>query len=49
MKIDDKNKFSYSENEEFDNLSEFDIEHEAQQVVPARHVVRELPAYEKPP
>ena len=48
MKIDDKNKFSYSENEEFEDLSEFDIEEEAEEVVPAREVVREVAAYEEP-
>lgn len=48
MKIDDKNKFSYSENEEFEDLSEFDIEEEAEEVVPAPQVVREVAAYEEP-
>lgn len=48
MKIDDKNKFSYSENEEFEDLSEFDIEEETEEVVPAREVVREVAAYEEP-
>lgn len=48
MKIDDKNKFSYSENEEFEDLSEFDIEGEAEEVVPAPQVVREVAAYQEP-
>ncbi len=48
MKIDDKNKFSYSENEEFEDLSEFDIEEKAEEVVPAPQVVREVAAYEEP-
>lgn len=50
MKIDDKNKFSYSENEEFEDLSEFDIEEE-QEVAPTQ-VVRETEAnnaYEQAP
>lgn len=46
MKIDDKNKFSYSENEEFEDLSEFDIEEE--EFVPANDVVNEAAAYEEP-
>lgn len=48
MKIDDKNKFSYSENEEFEDLSEFDIEEEAEEFVPANDVVNEAAAYEEP-
>lgn len=48
MKIDDKNKFSYSENEEFEDLSEFDIDEELDQPVPAKEVVREVAAYEEP-
>ncbi len=48
MKIDDKNKFSYSENEEFEDLSEFDIEEEAEEFVPANDVVNEVAAYEEP-
>lgn len=49
MKIDGKNKFSYNENEEFEDLSEFDIEEE-QEVAPTE-VVREQtaqqPVYEE--
>lgn len=48
MKIDDKNKFSYSENEEFEDLSEFDIDEELDQPAPAPEVVREVAAYEEP-
>ena len=51
MKIDGKNKFSYNENEEFEDLSEFDIEEE-QEVAPTE-VVREQtaqqPVYEEEP
>lgn len=47
MKLDDKNKFSYSENEEFEDLSEFDID-EAEEVADANEVVREVAAYEEP-
>lgn len=48
MKIDDKNNFSYSENEEFEDLSEFDIKEEVEEVAPAVEVVREVAAHEEP-
>lgn len=52
MKIDGKNKFSYSENEEFEDLSEFDIEEE-REVAPTEVVreteARETPVYEEAP
>lgn len=48
MKIDDKNKFSYSENEEFEDLSEFDIAEETEQPSRVEEEVREVAAYNQP-
>ncbi len=48
MKIDDKNKFSYSENEEFEDLSEFDIAEETEQLSRVEEEVREVAAYKQP-
>ena len=51
MKIDGKNKFSYSENEEFEDLSEFDIEED--EVAPAEVApaveAEKTPVYEEMP
>lgn len=51
MKIDGKNKFSYNENEEFEDLSEFDIAEE-QEVAPTEVVsaqTAQSPVYEEAP
>lgn len=48
MKIDDKSKFLYSEDEELEDLSEFDLDEEIEKPAPAKEVVREVAAYEEP-
>lgn len=48
MKIDDKSKFLYSEDEELEDLSEFDLDEEIEKPAPAKEVVREVTAYEEP-
>ena len=47
MKIDDKNRFSFNENEEFEDLSEFDIEENEEPVLAQENVVRNV-AYSQP-
>lgn len=48
MKIDDKSKFLYSEDEELEDLSEFDLDEEIEKPATAKEVVREVAAYEEP-